>query len=79
MAIILGAAAALRDAGGLVPLAGMAVEELILTDPLSLVVKVDVLQRVVWREIWGKGVAFVCEDISRNSEIDVCGPMGCVL
>ena len=55
MAIILGAAAALCDAGGLVPLAGVAVEELILTDALSLVVKVDVLQRVVWREIFGKG------------------------
>ena len=45
MAIIFGAAAALRDAGGCVPRAVVAVEELILTDALPLVVKVDVLQK----------------------------------
>ena len=54
MAIIFGAAAALRDAGGCVPRAVVAVEELILTDALSLVVKVDVLQNRMLKKMVGK-------------------------
>ena len=43
MTIVLGAAAALGDAGGRVPRAGVAVEELILANALPSVVEVDVL------------------------------------
>ena len=55
MTVILGAAAGvLVCAGGRVPLAGVVVEELILTNAIPFVVKVDVLQRGVWREMVGK-------------------------
>ena len=54
MAIIFGAAAALRNTGGLVPLAGVTIEELILADSLPLVVKVDVLQNRMLKKMVGK-------------------------
>ena len=54
------AAAILRDAGGLVPLAGVAIEELILTNALSCVVKVNILRRRSERWLLGKEVAYVC-------------------
>ena len=55
MTVVFGTAAVLRDAGGRVPLVGVAIKELILADALPLVVKVNVLQNRMLKKMVGKG------------------------